>query len=335
MFNPTPAYRPFPLSSPFPTEYAVKVQDLSYAYGDHVALLNVSFSMARGELFGLLGPNGGGKTTLFRILSTLIRPQKGAAEILRFSTTSQPNEVRRHIGVVFQHIALDEDLTVHENLQFHAALYGLDDAALTARLRSLASDLGINGRMNDRIRTLSGGLKRRVDLVRGLLHSPSVLLLDEPTTGLDPVGRRAFWEALAQIRRKEGTTMLVATHLMEEADECDVVGIIDRGRLVALGSPESLKNDLSAETLWLETEDALMLSDLIQTRLGYQARIVGSAVQISHPEAHTLLSPLYEAFGDLIKSATLRKPTLEDVFMVHTGNRLGEYQPALSEVEAR
>lgn len=291
--------------------------------------------MARGELFGLLGPNGGGKTTLFRILSTLIRPQKGAAEILRFSTTSQPNEVRRHIGVVFQHIALDEDLTVHENLQFHALLYGLDDAALTARLRSLASDLGINGRMNDRIRTLSGGLKRRVDLVRGLLHSPSVLLLDEPTTGLDPVGRRAFWEALAQIRRKEGTTMLVATHLMEEADECDVVGIIDRGRLVALGSPESLKNDLSAETLWLETEDALMLSDLIQTRLGYQARIVGSAVQISHPEAHTLLSPLYEAFGDLIKSATLRKPTLEDVFMVHTGNRLGEYQPALSEVEAR
>lgn len=323
------------MSSPFPTEYAVKVQDLSYAYGDHVALRNVSFSMARGELFGLLGPNGGGKTTLFRILSTLIRPQKGAAEILRFSTTSQPNEVRRHIGVVFQHIALDEDLTVHENLQFHAALYGLDDAALTARLRSLASDLGINGRMNDRIRTLSGGLKRRVDLVRGLLHSPSVLLLDEPTTGLDPVGRRAFWEALAQIRRKEGTTMLVATHLMEEADECDVVGIIDRGRLVALGSPESLKNDLSAETLWLETEDALMLSDLIQTRLGYQARIVGSAVQISHPEAHTLLSPLYEAFGDLIKSATLRKPTLEDVFMVHTGNRLGEYQPALSEVEAR
>lgn len=296
---------------------------------------DVSFSVARGALFGLLGPNGGGKTTLFRILSTLIRPQKGMARIQGISTAMLPGEVRRHIGIVFQHVALDEELTVRENLQFHAALYGIGDRASRARIDTLSADFGVNARMNDRVRTLSGGLKRRVDLVRGLLHAPSVLFLDEPTTGLDPVGRRAFWEALAQIRRTEGTTMLVATHLMEEADKCDVVGIIDRGRLVALGSPESLKNDLSTETLWLESEAAQVLSDRIQTRLGYQTRIIGNAVQISHPEAHTLMSPLYEAFGDLIASATLRKPTLEDVFMVHTGNRLGEHQNVLGEVQTR
>lgn len=306
------------------TEPIVDIARVTHRYGDHVALRDVTLRVAEGALFGLLGPNGGGKTTLFRILSTLLPPTEGEARLFGFSTTGRPADVRRRLGVVFQQAALDDELTVVENLRFHGALYGLSGAPLQDRIAVLLRMFGLEDRARDRVKTLSGGLQRRADLARGLLHAPPVLLLDEPTTGLDPVARNAFWQALDRLRRRERTTILVATHLLEEAEACDAVGILDRGRLVAEGRPEALKRALGDETLWLETDDAETLGDRIQAQFGLGVRAIGTKVQISHPEAHTLLPSLYDAFGERIRSATVRRPTLEDVFLVHAGYRLDE-----------
>ena len=303
---------------------AVEVRDVTHRYGDHAALRGVDFAVAPGTLFGLLGPNGGGKTTLFRILSTLLRPSEGAARVFGADVAREPAAVRARLGVVFQQPALDDELTVRENLRVHGALYGLGGRALTERIAALLDAFGVADRADDRVKTLSGGLQRRADLARGLLHAPRLLLLDEPTTGLDPAARRAFWQALSRLRRREGTALLVATHLMEEAEHCDVVGILDRGRLVAHDTPDALRGALGDETLWLESGDAPALRDRVEAQFGLGARVVGTAVQVSHAEAHTLLPSLYEAFGPHIESATVRRPTLEDVFLVHTGHRLDE-----------
>lgn len=303
---------------------AVDIRALTHRYGQHVALRDVTLHVAPGALFGLLGPNGGGKTTLFRVLSTLLRPSEGTAEVFGFDTVADPDAVRDRLGAIFQQPALDTSLTVAENLRFHGALYGLHGTTLRKRMETLLDEFGLAERADDAVHTLSGGLQRRADLVRGLLHRPHLLLLDEPTTGLDPMARRSFWQLLSRLRNREGTTMMVATHLMEEAEECNQVGIIDQGRLVALGSPDELKRDLGAETLWLESANATALCDRIQAQFGLAARVIGDAVQISHPEAHRLLSSLYEAFGTQIESATVRAPTLEDVFMVHAGHRLAD-----------
>ncbi|MFQ5571293.1 MAG: ABC transporter ATP-binding protein [Rhodothermales bacterium] len=309
---------------------AVDIQQVTHRYGDHVALQNVSFTVSSGMLFGLLGPNGGGKTTLFRILSTLLAPSNGTVHVFGYDTRSAPTAVRRRIGAIFQHPALDDDLTTEENLRVQGALYGMHGISLRHRIDELLEVFDLTNRRKDRVKTLSGGLQRRVDLVRGLLHRPPLLLLDEPTTGLDPVARRAFWQALARLRREEGTTMMVATHLMEEAELCDEVGIIDRGHLVALGTPTTLKHDLGGETLWLETHNTRTLCDHIQAQFGLDARVIGDTVQISHPEAHTMLASLFEAFGSQIDSAMVRKPTLEDVFMVHAGHRFEEHSMVLN-----
>jgi ABC-2 type transport system ATP-binding protein len=299
---------------------AIDIQRVTHRYGDHVALRDVTLTVEPGTLFGLLGPNGGGKTTLFRILSTLLTPTEGLARVQHLDVTARPAAVRRQLGVVFQEPALDEGLTVAENLRYHGALYGLRGAALTDRLQHLADVFGVADRLGDRVQTLSGGLRRRTDLARGLLHRPEVLLLDEPTTGLDPAARHTFWQALARLRQAEGTTLLVATHLMDEAERCDEVGVLDRGRLVAHGTPATLKAALGGETLWLETDDAPALRDRVAVQFDLDARVIGQAVQISHPEAHDLLPALYDAFGPEIDSAMVRRPTLEDVFMVHAGH---------------
>ncbi|QXD14898.1 ABC transporter ATP-binding protein [Rhodocaloribacter litoris] len=304
--------------------WAVECKHIAHRYGEHPALNDVTFSVKEGERFGLLGPNGSGKTTLFRILSTLLPPTEGTASVLGFDCVHRPDAVRRRLGVVFQQPALDDELTVTENLRFHAALYGLRGNTRTRRIDTLLNRFGLADRAGDRAGTLSGGLRRRVDLVRGLLHAPRLLLLDEPSTGLDPAARHAFWNAIDRLRHDEHTTILLATHLLEEAETCDRLALLDRGRLVALGTPADLKAALGAETLWLAADDPVALCARIRERFGLAARPVGGQVQLSHPEAHTLLATLYDAFGSTIRSATVRPPTLEDVFMVHTGHRLDE-----------
>ncbi len=324
-------YRVLPgIASSSMPEPAVDIRDVTHRYSDHVALRNVCFAVAPGALFGLLGPNGSGKTTLFRILTALMPPTEGHVRLFGSDPVRDPAAVRRHLGVVFQEPALDGDLTIAENLRMHGTMQGLRGADLRRRIDTLLARFGITDRAGDYVKTLSGGLRRRADLARGLLHRPRLLLLDEPTTSLDPVARRTFWELLERLRREEPLTLLVTTHLMDEAARCGEVAILDRGRLVACGPPTALKADLGDETLWLETSDPAALRDRMQAQFGVEARVIGRTVQISHPDAHTLLASLYEAFGTQIDSATVRRPTLEDVFMVHAGHALDEAPHALS-----
>jgi len=301
---------------------AIELRHLGHRYGEKRALQDVSFSIPYGSLFGLLGPNGGGKTTLFRILSTLIIPESGSTHVCGFDTAVHPAEVRRHLGVVFQQPALDDELTVSENLRVHGALYGIDSKTIRHRIEDLLERFGLTDRADDRVKTLSGGLARRADLARGLLHTPRVLLLDEPTTGLDPAARHAFWDAIGRLRKEEKTTIVVATHLLNEAATCNQVAILDRGHIVALGNPDDLKGEIGEQTLWLEAESAEDLCERITARFGCEARVLGDMVQVMDSNAYTLLPGFYEAFGSRIRSATVRKPTLEDVFMVRAGHSM-------------
>jgi ABC-2 type transport system ATP-binding protein len=301
------------------TDSAVNIQGVTHRYGDHRALRDVTLQVAPGTLYGLLGPNGSGKTTLFRILSTLMPPSEGRATVFGIDVAQAPEAVRRRLGVVFQDEALDGTLTVRENLRFQAALYGLHGTDRRDRIDTLLHGLDVADRADDAVADLSGGLRRRVDLARGLLHQPDLLLLDEPTSGLDPAARRTFWTAAQRLRAVEGTTLLVATHLMDEAERCDRVGILSEGTLVADGAPETLKSDLGDETIWLETDAPTRLRDRIEAQFGVPTRIVGATVQVAPTDPPAFLSSLYETVGDRIRSATLRTPTLEDVFMVHAG----------------
>ncbi len=301
------------------TDPAVDIQGVTHRYGTHRALRDVTLQVAPGSLYGLLGPNGSGKTTLFRILSTLMPPSEGRAQVFGLDTAQEPEGVRRRIGAVFQDEALDEALTVRENLRFQAALYDLHGADRRERIDALLDRLDVADRADDAVGDLSGGLRRRVDLARGLLHRPDLLLLDEPTSGLDPAARRTFWTAVQRLRDAEGATLLLATHLMDEAERCDRVGILSDGVLVADGAPDALKDALGDETLWLETESPTPLRNRIEAQFGVPTRIVGATVQVAPSDPPAFLSALYEALGDHIRSATLRTPTLEDVFMVHAG----------------
>lgn len=296
---------------------AVDIEEVTHRYGTHEALDAVSLQVAPGGLYGVLGPNGSGKTTLFRILSTLLPPSTGRASVFGHSVTSEPAAVRRRLGIVFQDTALDDSLTVSENLRFQAALYGVHGQKRRGRIDELLGRMDLTDRRDDVVAELSGGLQRRVDLARGILHRPDLLLLDEPTTGLDPAARRAFWSAINGLRESEGTTLLLATHLMDEAERCDRVGILSDGALVADGSPRALKADLGEETLWLESDAPRALRDRIDAHFGESGRIVGSMVQVAPSDPPGFLSGLYEVLGDRIRSATIRTPTLEDVFMVH------------------
>ncbi len=298
---------------------ALAVRALGHAYGEHRALGGLSLEVRPGELFGLLGPNGSGKTTLFRIITTLMPPSAGAATVFGHETAAAPEAVRRSLGVVFQQPALDAELTVRENLRFHGALVGLGGRALDDRIGALLDGFGLADRADDRVKTLSGGLARRADLARGLLHRPPLLLLDEPTTGLDPTARRELWAALARLRRDEGTTVVVATHLMEEAARCDRVAILDRGRLVALGTPDALEAELGDETLWLESPDAGSLVHALEARLGLASRRIGESVLVETDDAPGALAAVYAALPALVAAATVRRPTLDDVFAARTG----------------
>jgi len=298
---------------------AVDIDGLTHRYGSHAALKNVTLRVERGALFGLLGPNGSGKTTLFRVLSTLLSPTAGTATVFGADPETDAGAVRDRIGVVFQEEALDDGLTVRENLRFQGALYGLRGAVLRERIDAALAQLEVAERAADPVGTLSGGLRRRVDLARGLLHRPDLLLLDEPTAGLDPAARRTLWTALRRLQDAEATTLVVATHLMDEAERCDRVGILSEGRLVAEGTPAALKAELGEETLWLESDAPGPLHDRIEAQFGVSTRIVGTRVQVAPSDPPAFLASLYEAFGDRIQSATLRTPTLEDVFMVHAG----------------
>jgi len=302
----------------------IQIQGVSHSYGTRQALVDVSFEVPAGQIFGLLGPNGGGKTTLFRIVTTAMRPSSGRVTICGQDVVAEPGAVRRVIGVVFQHPSLDARLTVRENLTHQGRLYGLSGAALQERINVLLTRFDLADRARDRVETLSGGLARRVDLAKGLLHRPRVLLLDEPSTGLDPQARWNFWQYLDACRREDGLTVLMTTHFMDEADRCDCVGIIDAGRLVALGTPETLKSEISGDVLQLEAADPAGLAEAIAARFGIRPQEVDGRLRFERPRAHEFIPQLVEAFPEAIRSVSLSRPTLEEVFVHRTGRRFTE-----------
>jgi ABC-2 type transport system ATP-binding protein len=300
---------------------AVEVEDLRHRYGERVALAGVSFRVARGEIFGLLGPNGGGKSTIFKILSTLLRPGGGTARILGADVVGAPDTVRRRVGVVFQHASVDPLLTVEENLRHHAYLFGLGGAELGVRLGSAMARLGLADVRRERVESLSGGMKRRTELAKALLVGAEVLLLDEPSTGLDPGARRDFLAELCALRA-EGITVVLTTHDMDEAERCDRVAFLDRGRLVAAGAPEVLKAAVGGDVLVLRAAAPEDLRARVQARFGLDGRVVDGTLRLERARGHELVRDLVEAFPEDIRALTYGKPTLEDVFVHLTGHQL-------------
>ena len=303
---------------------AVQVLNVAHSYGDRKALGGVTFSVARGEIFGLLGPNGGGKTTLFRILSTSFPPTSGSAEIFGHNVQTQATQVRRRIGVVFQNPSLDKKLTVRENLMHHGHVYGLRGMELRKRMNEMMDRLGVADRADAIVETLSGGLQRRVELAKGLLHRPELLILDEPSVGLDPGARRDLWLYLHKLREKEGVTILLTTHLIDEADRCDRVLILNQGLVVAKGTPDELKNEIGGDVVVITAKDPEKLRQMMAQRLGVTPTLMNGKLRVEKENAHAFVSQAIEAFSGMIESVTLSKPTLEDVFIARTGHRFWE-----------
>ena len=302
----------------------VEIRELTRYYGDRKALNGVSFDVQEGEIFGFLGPNGGGKTSLLRILSTLLVPSSGRAMIFGLDVARQPQEVRRRIGIVFQAQNVDGKLTSAENLRHQGHLYGLRGQKLKQRIQHVLTRVGLADRSNDLVETLSGGLRRRLELAKGLLHQPGLLLLDEPSTGLDPGVRRGLWEYLTLLRSQEGVTILLTTHLLEEAERCDRLAILHQGELMASGTVDSLKNEVGAEVVLLETQEPEALREQLREKFALEATFLGGKVRFEHPRGHEFVSRLVEAFPGEIQSVTVSKPTLEDLFIRRTGHQFWE-----------
>jgi ABC-2 type transport system ATP-binding protein len=304
------------------TAAVISVQNLIHRYENRTALNGVTFDVRPAELFGLLGPNGSGKTTLFRILSTLMIPTAGRAEVMGCDATTDAPRLRGRIGVVFQEQSVDEKLTAYENLWHQGHLYGLRGSALKKRVIEMLGRVGLADRAKERVQTFSGGMQRRVELAKGLLHHPGVLLLDEPTTGLDPGARRDLWQYLRSLRDEENVSVLVTTHLMEEAERCDRLAIMNEGNLVALGTPAELKSEIGGDIILLDAvRDADLLADHIRARFRVPTTVHGNQVRIEIEAGHRFVPDVVEAFPGEIQAISVSKPALEDVFIRRTGHK--------------
>ncbi len=299
----------------------VDIRGLSHSYGDRLALDDVSLRVAEGECFGLLGPNGSGKTTLFRILTTLLRPTRGSASICGFDVAGEQAAVRASIGVIFQSPGLDPYLTARENLLHHGHLYGLAGRELERRIGESLQTLGVADRAGDLVKTLSGGLRRRVELAKCLVHRPKVLILDEPSTGLDPRVRQDLWRVFERLRDEAGVTIVLTTHLMDEAERCTNLAILDEGRVVATGTPGELKARVGGDCITLECDEPAALRSRIASAIAIEPRLLNGALRIETHRGAALGATIMERFGGDIRSITIGRPTLEDVFVHETGHK--------------
>ncbi len=322
---------PGAISHPLPGRYnrlmaetIIDIENLSHAYGKHEALKELSLQIEAGEIFGFLGPNGSGKTTLFRILSTLIPPQRGQVTMLGLDLAGQREEIRKYIGVVFQYPSLDKQLTAEENLMHHGHLYGMSGPALRERMDQVLERVNLTDRRKERVGKFSGGMRRRVELAKGLLNRPRILLLDEPSTGLDPGARIDLWQFLQEIRRTEGTTILVTTHLMDEAEHCSRLAIMERGQMLACDTPVAMKEAIGGDIITLSSAQPEQLKAGLRERFQIEADQIDNALRIERAQGHQFIPELIEAFPGQIESVSLGKPTLEDVFIRVTGHKLRE-----------
>lgn len=308
---------------------AIKTENLTKKFDGLTAVDHINLTIEEGVLFGLLGPNGAGKTTLIHMLATVLPPTGGRAEVWGHDIRTDSHRVRSSIGIVFQDPSLDERLTGYENLDFHGRMYGIPERKRTERAEKLLEMVDMSSRSSVLVKEYSGGMRRRLELARGLMHDPRVLFLDEPTLGLDPQTRRNIWEYIKEMNEVEETTMILTTHYMDEADFlCDMIGIIDQGKIIALDSPKNLKNELKGDIVILETGEAEKLTEAFQ-KASYVEEIkrVNGTLQLRVNDGESSIPDLLaiaQANGGQVSSVGLRKPTLEDVFIHYTGRRIRE-----------
>jgi ABC-2 type transport system ATP-binding protein len=296
----------------------VTTQNLTHRYGDRVALDALNLAVTPGVIYGFLGPNGGGKSTLFRILTTMMRPTSGTASVAGFDVVSQPGEVRRRIGVVFQSQSLDKKITVGENLNAQGNLFGFSGVELKRRIGDVMSRLKIADRRDEVVGNLSGGLKRRVEIAKALLHDPEVVLMDEPSTGLDPGARRELSQYLEDLRAR-GTTILITTHILDEADRCDRLLLLHKGKAVAEGTPAELKRRFGGDVVVMESAVWNGLPAQIEEKFKVNTQVMDGRLRVEIANGHRFITEVIEAFPGAIDSIALHKPTLEDVFLRETG----------------
>ncbi|HTL28334.1 MAG TPA: ATP-binding cassette domain-containing protein [Tepidisphaeraceae bacterium] len=296
----------------------VQIDHLSHHYGVRAALTDVSLAVTAGEIFGFLGPNGSGKTTLFRVLSTLIPPQGGFVRMLGLDIAMQRDLVRKQIGVVFQSPSLDIKLTAIENLRHHGHLYGLRGAELTRRIDHALEQLGLRDRASEYVETFSGGMRRRVELAKGMMNDPQILLLDEPSTGLDPGARIDLWNYLKDLQSR-GVTILLTTHLMDEADRCSRLAIMNRGVVAACDTPNTLKSRIGGDVITLTTSAPAELRQALHERLAVDSLEVEQGIRFERSNGHQFIPQLIESLPGMVDAVSVGKPTLEDVFLHVTG----------------
>jgi ABC-2 type transport system ATP-binding protein len=304
------------------TAPAVEVDHLVKRFGDFTAVDDVSFDVAPGELFGFLGPNGAGKTTTISILCTLQSLTAGRAAVNGYDVVRQRNQVRSSIGLVFQELTLDDYLTAEENLRFHAVMYGAPPAVVEERLPPLLEMVGLTERRDQLVRTFSGGMKRRLEIARGLLHMPRVLFLDEPTIGLDPQTRNHIWAYVDELRGREATTMFLTTHYMDEAERCDRIAIIDEGHIVAIDTPHALKASVGSDTVTLATADDDVAAKQLEANFGVDTEQRDGSLLVRVSDGEAFVPKVFDVLSVGVRSVNVRRPSLDDVFIKYTGRAI-------------
>ena len=305
-------------------DYIIKVENLVKKFGELAAVNDISFSVAPGEIFGFLGPNGAGKTTTINILCTLSKPTSGRAFIDDLDVVHQQSQVRQLIGLVFQDPSLDERLSGLQNLRFHTLVYGVPASVREQRIEQMLKITELYDKRHNKVQTYSGGMKRRLELARGLLHHPKVLFLDEPTLGLDPQTRSHMWEYILELRQREGTTIFLTTHYMDEADKADRITIIDHGKLIAIDTPERLKKIVGKDIVSVKTDDNDRAAEEIKLRYQIEARRDSDSLTFEVANGEEFLPTFIKEFGTKILGVSLHRPSLDDVFLKLTGREIRE-----------